>query len=200
MTDYTVPATAWSYAGKTPAEALNMMASAIGAMLDVDAATKTITFIPKWPVSPWNTATASPDVALHDAVILEHSERLEMRTAANAVLVRGEQIGVARKVRRTGSAGDEFADDVLEKLITDSQAARMRGTHELAEAGDKVQSQLRTKVMADLPPVRPGMLVGVTFDGTTYKAVCDSWQLTAQTNNVGQTTVNQSLTLLRNAS
>lgn len=199
MTDFTVPAMAWSYSAKTPAEALNTMAVAIGAMLRVDAESRTINFVPKWPVSPWNTASSTPDVALHDGVILEHSERHEMRTMANAVLVRGEQIGVAVKVKRTGSAGDEFASDVLEKLITDPQAARMRGSHELAEVGDKKQTQLRTKLMVDLPPITPGMLVGVTVDGKTYKATCDAWQLNAQTNNQGQTVVNQSLTLLRNA-
>lgn len=200
MTDFSVPANAWSYSNKTPAEALNTMATAIGAMLNVDAENRIINFVPKWPVSPWNTSSSTPDVALHNAVILEHSERHEMRTAANAVFVRGEQVGVAVKVKRTGSAGDEFADDVLDKLITDPQAARMRGSHELAEAGDKKQTQIRTKLMANLPPVTPGMLVGVTVDGSTYKATCDAWQLTAQVNAQGQVAVNQSLTLLRNAS
>ncbi|MCH4295563.1 hypothetical protein MJ923_14740 [Shewanella sp. 3B26] len=199
ITDYNVPATAWSYAQKTPAEALNMMASSIGAMLDVDGETRTITFIPRWPVSPWATDTATPDVVLHDSVILEMSEREDLRSDANAVFVRGEQLGVAARVKRFGTAGDAFSGDIVEKLITDNQAARMRGTHELAEAGSKLQTQIRTKLMADLPPIRPGMLVGVRRGASLFKAVCDSWQLNAAVNGEGKVVVNQSLTLLRNA-
>lgn len=199
ITDYNVPATAWSYAGKTPAEALNLMASSIGAMLDVDGETRTITFIPRWPVSPWATDTAIPDVVLHDSVILEMSEREDVRPDANAVFVRGEQLGVAARVKRFGTAGDAFSSDIVEKLITDNQAARMRGTHELAEAGSKLQTQIRTKLMADLPPIKPGMLVGVRRDASLFRAVCDSWQLNASVNGSGKVVVNQSLTLLRNA-
>ncbi|MCG9720642.1 hypothetical protein [Shewanella sp. Isolate7] len=199
ITDYNVPANAFSYAAKTPAEAVNMMANAIGAMLDIDDETKTITVIPQWPTVPWDVANAVPDVILHDGVILDFTKKRVIRTNANAVFVRGEQQGVAVKVKRTGTAGDEFAADVVDKLITDNQAGRMRGTVELAEAGNKVQNIIRTKVMADLPPMRPGMLIGVTAGASVFKSVCDAVTISASVNeSTGAVTVNQNVTLLRN--
>lgn len=199
ISDYPVPANAFSYAAKTPAEAINMMASSIGAMLDVNDETQTITVIPQWPVVPWNTASAIPDVILHDGVILEFNERLDIRPDANAVFVRGEQQGVAAKVKRFGTAGDNFTADIVDKLITDNQAARMRATAELANAGNKVQNSIRAKVMADLPPMRPGMLIGVRKGAEVFKSVCESFSISGSVNeSTGMVTVNQTVTLLRN--
>ncbi|MCU8078409.1 hypothetical protein L5M16_07460 [Shewanella sp. SM103] len=199
ISDYPVPANAFSYAAKTPAEAINMMASSIGAMLDVNDETQTITVIPQWPVVPWNTASAIPDVILHDGVILEFNERIDIRPDANAVFVRGEQQGVAAKVKRFGTTGDNFAADIVDKLITDNQAARMRATAELANAGNKVQNSIRAKVMADLPPMRPGMLIGVRKGAEVFKSVCESFSISGSVNeSTGMVTVNQTVTLLRN--
>ncbi|MBS0043345.1 hypothetical protein KFE26_13700 [Shewanella sp. M16] len=199
ISDYPVPANAFSYAAKTPAEAINMMANSIGAMLDVNDETQTITVIPQWPVVPWNTASAIPDVILHDGVILEFNERIDIRPDANAVFVRGEQQGVAAKVKRFGTAGDNFAGDIVDKLITDNQAARMRATAELANAGNKVQNSIRAKVMADLPPMRPGMLIGVRKGAEVFKSVCESFSISGSVNeSTGMVTVNQTVTLLRN--
>ncbi|MGI2205103.1 hypothetical protein ACROAH_14665 [Shewanella oncorhynchi] len=199
ISDYPVPANAFSYAAKTPAEAINMMVSSIGAMLDVNDETQTITVIPQWPVVPWNTASAIPDVILHDGVILEFNERLDIRPDANAVFVRGEQQGVAAKVKRFGTAGDNFTADIVDKLITDNQAARMRATAELANAGNKVQNSIRAKVMADLPPMRPGMLIGVRKGAEVFKSVCESFSISGSVNeSTGMVTVNQTVTLLRN--
>ncbi|KZK66721.1 hypothetical protein A1L58_04725 [Shewanella baltica] len=199
ISDYPVPANAFSYAAKTPAEAINMMANSIGAMLDVNDETQTITVIPQWPVVPWNTASAIPDVILHDGVILEFNERIDIRPDANAVFVRGEQQGVAAKVKRFGTAGDNFAADIVDKLITDNQAARMRATAELANAGNKVQNSIRAKVMADLPPMRLGMLIGVRKGAEVFKSVCESFSISGSVNeSTGKVTVNQTVTLLRN--
>lgn len=199
ISDFTIPANAFSYAAKTPAEALNMMAAGIGAMLDVNDEAQTITVIPQWPVVPWNTTSAIPDVILHDSVILDFSEQVDIRPDANAVFVRGEQQGVAAKVKRFGTAGDNFCVDIVDKLITDNQAARMRGTTELANAGNKVQTSIRTKVLADLPPIRPGMLIGVRKGAEVFKSVCEAWSISATvSDSTGQVTVNQTVTLLRN--
>jgi hypothetical protein len=199
ITDYPIPANGFSYANKTPAEAINLMANAIGGMLDINDETQTINVIPQWPVVPWETSTAIPDVILHDSVILEFNEHLDIRPPANAVFVRGEQQGVAVKVKRFGTAGDNFAVDIVDKLITDNQAARMRGTTELANAGNKIQNSIRTKVLNDLPPIRPGMLIGVRKGTEVFKSVCDASTITASVNSSnGQITVNQTISLLRN--
>ncbi|MGL5024594.1 MAG: hypothetical protein ACRC6P_01310 [Shewanella oncorhynchi] len=87
----------------------------------------------------------------------------------------------------------------MDKLITDNQAARMRATAELANAGNKVQNSIRAKVMADLPPMRPGMLIGVRKGAEVFKSVCESFSISGSVNeSTGMVTVNQTVTLLRN--
>lgn len=197
--DYPVPPLAFSYKDKTPAQALALCAKAIGAMLVVNDATREITVTPKWPVMPWSTDNATCDVIINDSVIITHNTTDIIKSENNAVMVRGEQQGVSAKVKRMGTAGDLFASDVIDKLITDNQAARQRGSFELANSGNKEQSTIRTKIMQDLPPIIPGMLIGIQYQNELYKATCDSATYSANVDANGKVTVNQSVTLLKAA-
>ena len=198
MIDYAVPALAFSYQNKTPAEALSMCANAIGGMLVFNDEMKVISLIPKWPVMPWDTESAVCDVIINESVILEHNQQKTSSPTSNAVFVRGEQQGVSCKVKRAGTLADKFASDVVEQLITHVQAARQRGSCELAETGNKYQSNIRTKIMADLPPIMPGMLVGIRYGTDIYKATADSLSISASVSSTGLVSVNQTFTVLKN--
>ncbi|WP_350654855.1 hypothetical protein [Pseudoalteromonas sp. D48-MNA-CIBAN-0056] len=198
MIDYAIPTGAFSYTNLTPAAALLSVAKSVGAMLDIDNANKTVSIVPLWPVMPWDTESAICDVILNDSIILEHNTSQTINQEHNAVFVRGEQQGVACKIKRAGTLGDKFASDVVDSLITDNQAARQRGTCELANSGNKQQATMRTKIKADLPPIRPGMLVGVTYSNATYKATCDSLTINASINAQGAITVSQTIKVISN--
>ena len=198
MIDYAIPTGAFSYTNLTPAAALLSVAKSVGAMLDIDNANKTVSIVPLWPVMPWDTDNAICDVILNDSIILEHNTSQTINQEHNAVFVRGEQQGVACKIKRAGTLGDKFASDVVDSLITDNQAARQRGTCELANSGNKQQATMRTKIKADLPPIRPGMLVGVTYGNATYKATCDSLTINASINAQGAITVSQTIKVISN--
>ena len=198
MIDYAIPTGAFSYTNLTPAAALLSVAKSVGAMLDIDNANKTVSIVPLWPVMPWDTDNAICDVILNDSIILEHNTSQTINQEHNAVFVRGEQQGVACKIKRAGTLGDKFASDVVDSLITDNQAARQRGTCELANSGNKQQATMRTKIKADLPPIRPGMLVGVTYSNSTYKATCDSLTINASINAQGAITVSQTIKVISN--
>ncbi|PWS56012.1 hypothetical protein [Pseudoalteromonas sp. meg-B1] len=198
MIDYAIPTGAFSYTNLTPAAALLSVAKSVGAMLDIDNANKTVSIVPLWPVMPWDTDNAICDVILNDSIILEHNTSQTINQEHNAVFVRGEQQGVACKIKRAGTLGDKFASDVVDSLITDNQAARQRGTCELANSGNKQQATMRTKIKADLPPIRPGMLVGVSYSNSTYKATCDSLTINASINAQGAITVSQTIKVISN--
>lgn len=198
MIDYPIPTGAFTYANLTPAAALLSVAKSVGAMLDIDSANKTVSVIPAWPVMPWDTENAICDVVLNDSIILEHNTSQTINQTHNAVFVRGEQQGVACKIKRAGTLGDQFASDVVDSLITDNQAARQRGSYELANSGNKKQSTIRTKLLNDLPPIRPGMLVGVTYASSTYKATCDSMDISASISDSGAITVSQTIKVISN--
>lgn len=198
MIDYPIPTGAFTYTDLTPAAALLSVAKSVGAMLDIDSASKTVSVIPAWPVMPWDTENAICDVILNDSIILEHNTSQTINQTNNAVFVRGEQQGVACKIKRAGTLGDQFASDVVDSLITDNQAARQRGSYELANSGNKKQSTIRTKLLNDLPPIRPGMLVGVTYASSTYKATCDNMDISASISESGAITVSQTIKVISN--
>ncbi|WP_440053381.1 hypothetical protein ACSLBF_10570 [Pseudoalteromonas sp. T1lg65] len=198
MIDYPIPEGAFSYRGLTPAAALLKVASSIGAILDINDTTKTVSVVPEWPVNPWSTEQATPDVILNDALILEHNTQDTIQPAHNVVFVRGEQQGVACKIKRQGTPATDYARDIVDNLITDVQAARQRGTCELARSGNKRTATIRTKLKADLPPIRPGMLLGVRFEDELYKATVDSLAISASISNQGAIMVNQTIQAVRN--
>lgn len=198
MIDYPIPTGAFTYTDLTPAAALLSVAKSVGAMLDIDSANKTVSVIPAWPVMPWDTENAICDVILNDSIILEHNTSQTINQTHNAVFVRGEQQGVACKIKRAGTQGEQFASDVVDSLITDNQAARQRGSYELANSGNKQQSTIRTKLLNDLPPIRPGMLVGVTYASSTYKATCDNMDISASISESGAITVSQTIKVISN--
>lgn len=195
--DYNVPAFALSYQELTPVEALKYLADSIGAMLITDDLAQTVTFVPVWPVMPWATDDATPDVIINESLILSHNSTDIISPLHNVVMVRGEQSGVQCKVKLNNTLADQYAADVTNALMTTEQAARQRGSYVLANAGDKEQSDIRTKIMPDLPPIKPGMLLGIQYSDSVYKATCDSATYSAATDAQGRLTVNQTFTVLK---
>ncbi|MEJ6521072.1 hypothetical protein PQI64_15050 [Shewanella bicestrii] len=194
--DFTIPAGAFSVGNKTPIEAVAEAVGQLGCMVLTDDATKKLTIVPRWPTAPWAMATAVPDIALHDAVITSYSDSVSRNSVCNVVWLRGEQQGIDAKVKRAGSAGNIPAADIIAQLIVDNQAARVAGTNALAETGDKLTVNIAMPVMADLPPVTPGMLVGVTINSDVFKGVCDSWTIRATVSDRGDIDIEQSVTLI----
>ncbi|MEL4280697.1 MULTISPECIES: hypothetical protein [Shewanella] len=196
ITDFTIPAGAFSVGNKTPIEAVAEAVGQLGCMILTDDAAKKLTIVPRWPTAPWAMATAVPDLALHDAVITSYSDSVSRNPLCNVVWLRGEQHGISAKVKRAGSAGNIPAADISAQLIVDNQAARVAGTNALAETGDKLSVNLSMPVMADLPPAIPGMLVGVTINSEVFKGVCDSWTIRATVSDRGDIDIEQSITLI----
>ncbi|MCH1926857.1 hypothetical protein L9G74_19130 [Shewanella sp. C32] len=196
INDFTVPAGVCTISN-TPIDALNEIASMIGCMLAADDETQVISILPRWPTVPWSMSSATPDAVISDSVILGHSVSTTVNPLCNACWLRGEQQGISAKVTRDGSAGDLPTDDISNALIVDIQAARLAGTAALADTGEKQQISLTLPIMADLPPFKKGQLVGITWRGEQYRALCDSVNITATMNNDGRLTVRQQITVIR---
>ncbi len=194
--DFVIPAGVCSVSGKTPLDAVAELAGLVGCMVDPDEDNSKLRILPRWTYTPWSMAAAIPDVLLHDAVIFNHSEQTERGQQCNVAWVRGEQQGVSVEVRLNGTAGDEPTDDISNMLIVDTQAARLAGTNAIADSGTKRRVSINTTVMADLPPLRPGQLIGITWRGEVYKALCDTVTISANMSSSGLT-VRQNAGLIR---
>ena len=196
ITDFNVPARAFSTSGKPPIESVNDAITQLGCMMYCDDESRRLNIVPRWPVSPWLTGVAAPDIVVHDAVILEQSETDQISPLCDSVFVRGEQVGVSAKVRRQGTAGVLPAADINSALIVDVQAARLAGSAAIADTGNKRLWQLALPVMASLPPFRIGQLIGVRVGTEVFKATCDNVSLRGSVGSDGAIDISQSVSLI----
>ena len=197
ITDFTVPAGAFSIMGKSPIDAVNDAAAQIGCMVIPDEFASKLTIVPHWPTSPWLMDSAIADINIHDSVILSFNRKKQINPLCNASWVRGEQQGVSAKVKRAGTAGDIPTADISGQLIVDNQAARLAGTNAIAASGNKELIAVSLPIMADLPPLKKGMLVGVTYEGEVFKATCDSVSISASMDQSSGLDISQSVNLIR---
>lgn len=196
MVDFAIAANTITIANKTPASALLHCAKAIGGMLQVDDALKKVTVLPRWPVSPWLISSTTPDIVLHESHIHSYSEQYNEQASANGVFIAGQQNGVMCKIKREGSSGDLLLPDVVEPMITHVQAARQRGTCELANAGSEYQISISTDLTQAIAHITPGMLVGVQFSDVLLKATCQSCTVSATVSANGAIDIEQQLVLI----
>lgn len=197
FSDFTIPPGAFSIQGKAPIEAITSQIDGLGLMLLSNDITKELRLSPKWPVVPWQMESQNPAIVFHEGVIQSLSESEEINPLCNGVHVRGEQVGVKAHVKRSGSAGDVTPSDISHPLIVTAVAAQLCGTAALSESGRKRVWQLTAPVMANLPIVTEGQLVGIRDElNNLHRAMVDSWTVTASVSADGAITVKQSFSAL----
>lgn len=162
LTDWLVPAGAWSHQG-TPLDAVQAIAQAAGGYLQSHRSAATLLTRHPYsqrtgdnPGAPWGWMTGPADVDLApDAIITDGVER-RGGPDINAVYVSGITQGVLAHVKRTGTAGDKLSAMVTDALITHADAARQRGLAVLGAAGSKYNVRLELPVLTG--PSQPGVL------------------------------------------
>jgi len=195
--DFVVPKGAYSAIADSPLDLLNDAVSQLNCMIIADEANQVVKVYPRWPTVPWEFSSSVADVNIHDAVILTYNSQEEINQPCNVVWLRGEQNGVSARVKRTGTAGDIAAQDIAASLIVDAQAARVAGTMVLADTGNKEIVSVTLPIMNDLPPLQKGMLIGVTYRGEVYKAICDNVSISATVDPSAGIDIYQSVKLIR---
>ncbi len=133
--DWLVTAGAWYYQDMTPISALQRLAAASGGIVQSHPTDPVLEIRPRYPVSPWDWTTTTPDVVIQDDVVTGARLQLQSRPLFDAVIVAGEQVGVAARVRRAGEAGQTYAPQQIDQLITHADGARERGRNVLSERG-----------------------------------------------------------------
>lgn len=201
ITDWLVPAGAWSFQG-TPLQAAQRVAESVGAVLRSHRTDARLIFAPRYPALPWQWASTPVDVQMPAAIIASDELQPDPRPAYNALYVSGMAQGVLGHVRRTGTAGDLLAPQVTDALITHETAARQRGGAVLGAAGNKLTQTITVPLLTGaLGPgliapglIEPGRLLEVTDIGTTWRGLVRGVRITA-----GMPTVRQTLTVERSA-
>jgi len=163
LTDWLVPAGAWSHSG-TPLAAVQAIVEAAGGYLQSHRSAATLLARHPYPTlpggvpgGPWNWGGAfAPDVELApDAIITAGIERRD-GPDINAVYVSGTSQGVIALVKRIGTAGEKLAPMVTDPLITAPEAASQRGLSVLGAGGPKHLVSLSLPVLTGAG--QPGVL------------------------------------------
>lgn len=151
-----VPAGAWKYEQLTPIQAVARLANAAGAVVQVDEWLKQITVKPRYPESPWNWDTATPNWSVPMAAVYRLSSDWSEKPVYNAVVVSGENQGVLCTVVRQGTAGDVQAPAVVDPLITHQDGARERARAVISDRGVQTIETLELPFRA--APDEPGLI------------------------------------------
>ncbi len=164
LSDWLVPAGAWSHSG-TPLAAVQAIVEAAGGYLQSHRSAATLLarhpypeLVGGLPGGPWNWYAPGvvPDVELApDAIITSAIERRD-GPAINGVYVSGTTQGVLALVRRDGTAADQLASLITDPLITAQEAAAQRGLSVLGASGPKHLVTLDLPVLTG--PSQPGVL------------------------------------------
>jgi len=164
ITDWLVPAGAWSHTG-TPLAAVQAIVEEAGGYLQSHRTAATLLARHPYPDFPggltggpwnWYEADVVPDVELApDAIVTTAIERRD-GADINAVWVSGTTQGVLAQYKRSGTAGDKLAAPVTGALITAAEVARWRGRSIVGASGPKHLVQLSMPVLTGVG--QPGIL------------------------------------------
>jgi hypothetical protein len=155
ITDWLVPAGAWSHNGSR-LSAVQRVAEAAGGYLQSHRSAATLQVRHPYPLlpggvpgGPWNWASVTPDIQLAaDAVITSGRENKD-GPDINVVYVGGtNQGGFLVTVKRLGTAGEKPAGLMIaDSLVTHVDAANQRGLSILGTAGAKEHVTLELPVL-----------------------------------------------------
>lgn len=158
LVDWLVPASTFSYSQKTPMDVISQIAAAAGGTVQSDPNNKQLIVLPRYPVSPSDFATATPDLVLPMNILTARPLSFTPNPAYNRVFVAGQANGINARVTRTGTAGDLPADPVVDSLICDIAAATARGKYILDSSGNKSTVGLKMPLFPST--MSPGLMRG----------------------------------------
>jgi hypothetical protein len=178
-TDWLIPSGTWSYQNKAPIDAIVQIAEAVGARAFADRNAALIHIAPRYPVSPWNWATATPDKTIPLNLIRSINTELNPQPDYNQVYVSGQHQGVLVAVKRQGTAGDKPAPMITDSLITYVNAGRERGRNVLAGTGRLARISLDLPINDITGLIEPGQLVEVS-DATSWRGLVTGITITGE--------------------
>lgn len=166
LTDWLVPAGAWSHVGSHMSAALSV-AGAAGGYIQPHPTADTLRVLPRYPAAPWDWGSVTPDFELPASVAQQEGISWVEKARYNRVFVSGAGQGVLCQVTRAGTAGDVVAPMVTDPLITQAAAGRQLGLNVLADTGRIATVTLGLPVLAETGVISPGKFVRYVDGATT---------------------------------
>lgn len=192
-------ADAFSYANKTPMQAIIQVAGAVGAVIKPHNELNEFDINPRYKISPWDWPAATADGIYDNNIIRQLSGEWQPKPLINGVYVSGATFGVNCFVKRTGTAGDTLAQQVIDNLITTADAGRERGRNVICDRGNQelVSVELPVLPLGQLPDIHyPGDLLQVNESvNHQWKGLCIGVALSFKVSPKAVVTASQTMTL-----
>ena len=180
--DWIMPGGSFSYQNQTAMQVVAKIATTAGSVIIPSRDNDQVSIQPRYPSSPWHWNTATMDKIVPASMVISLSANWRPEQAYNAVYVSGTNDGVAVNVKRTGSAGDNPAPDILEDWLTETQVNTERGRNELAKGGNQSITTIELPLTdTNTAPglIEPGMLVEVQDITGDWQALCLATSISA---------------------
>ena len=153
ITDWLVPAGAWSHNGSR-LSAVQRVAEAAGGYVQSHRSSATLQVRHPYPLlaggvpgGPWNWDGVTPDVELAADAVITSGKEAKDGADVDGIYISGTNQGVIALVKRTGTAGAKLAAMQVDPLITHVDAATQRGLSVLGTAGAKEHVTLELPVL-----------------------------------------------------
>lgn len=167
ITDWLVPAGAWSHQGSY-IDAAVRIAEAAGAVIQPHPTDQTLRVLHRYPDAPWEWPDATPDIALPEDVVTVEGFEWADKPRYDAVYLAGS---ILAHVKRAGTSGGVVAPMVTDPLITHADAGRQRGRSVLGDVGRQAQIRLALPVLEETGIIQPGTLIQYTEQGTSHRGI-----------------------------
>jgi hypothetical protein len=184
--DWLLLANTLAFEAETPLSAIKLIAESIGAVVQSHPEQKTLMVLPRYAVSTWRIATASPDAVIPADIITSMSARWVPSPLYRGVWVCGRDQGVSVRVVRQGTDGDPYHQMIVDPLITQVDAGRERGRNIICAGGKRAMISLMIPLTASPGLVVPGSFVRVD-QSPSWMAYTYGLTITAQHGKVWQT-------------
>lgn len=133
LDDWLVPAGAWKYSGLTPIDAISRIAKAGGGYVQADPRLDIVHVKKMYPSAPWAWNGITPDLLIPNSVVTQMSSVKVPGQGVDGVYVHGgDEGGILAKIVRTGFAGNNLSQTIVDPLITEATPARNRGIARIA--------------------------------------------------------------------
>lgn len=153
ITDWLVPAGAWSHNGSR-LSAVQRVAEAAGGYVQSHRSAATLQVRHPYPLlaggvpgGPWNWDSVTPDIELAADAVITSGKEAKDGADVDGIYISGTNQGVIALVKRAGTAGAKLAAMQVDPLITHVDAATQRGLSVLGTAGAKEHVTLELPVL-----------------------------------------------------
>jgi len=196
--DWNIGAGEYSYREASPLDRVSRIAATIGALVEPDTLTRTLTVRPRFAVNPSGWLGSTPSAVIPAGVITQLETSYEPGIARNAVYVTGGTQGVNVNATRQGTAGDNPLENITDDLVTTLEAGAERARIAIYGSGPRSDVTLELPMMDPPGYPQPGDIVHVT-QSSTWAGLVRGTAISAVTDRQGRTRAGQRLTIDRRA-